>query len=86
MFSGSLVAVVTPMLQSGALDHVALLRLVDLHIASKTDGIIIAGTTGESSTLTSAEQLEILTLVIKHAQNRIKNNCRHRHVCNRHDY
>ena len=45
--SGSLVAIVTPMSDDGALDLDALRRLIDWHIAQGTDGIVIAGTTGE---------------------------------------
>ena len=48
---GSLVAIVTPMSDDGALDLDALRRLVDWHIAEGTDGIVVVGTTGESPTV-----------------------------------
>jgi 4-hydroxy-tetrahydrodipicolinate synthase len=59
MFSGSLVAIVTPMRADGALDLAAWSRLVDLHLQSGTGGIVVGGTTGESVTLTDAELKEL---------------------------
>ena len=52
---GSLVALVTPMTASGAIDWAALDDLVDWHLESGTHGIVPVGTTGESATLTHAE-------------------------------
>jgi 4-hydroxy-tetrahydrodipicolinate synthase len=60
MFSGSLVAVVTPMSEGGALDWAAWDRLLDFHVGEGSDGIVIAGTTGESPVL-SLEEIEELT-------------------------
>jgi 4-hydroxy-tetrahydrodipicolinate synthase len=60
MFSGSLVAIVTPMTAEGALDWIAWDRLLDFHVAEGTDGIVVAGTTGESPVL-SLEEIEELT-------------------------
>jgi 4-hydroxy-tetrahydrodipicolinate synthase len=57
---GSLVAIVTPMTSDGGLDLLAWDRLLDFHVAEGTDGIVIAGTTGESPTLT-IEEIEDLT-------------------------
>jgi 4-hydroxy-tetrahydrodipicolinate synthase len=57
---GSLVAIVTPMTSDGSLDLLAWDRLLDFHVAEGTDGIVIAGTTGESPTLT-IEEVEDLT-------------------------
>ena len=59
MFTGSIVAIVTPM-QAGvapdtSLDYIALERLVELHIEQGTKGIVAVGTTGESATLTEEE-------------------------------
>lgn len=61
MFAGSLVAIVTPMLESGALDFAAWSRLLEFHATSGTAGIIIGGTTGESATLRD-EELRDLTV------------------------
>ena len=60
MFSGSLVAIVTPMTVDGALDWAAWDRLLDFHMAEGSDGIVVAGTTGESPTL-ALEEIEELT-------------------------
>lgn len=59
MFSGSLVAIVTPMGVDGAVDFAAWARLVDFHLANGTDGIVVGGTTGESVTLQDAELREL---------------------------
>jgi len=59
MFSGSLVAIVTPMRRDGALDLEAWTRLIELHLASGTNGIVVGGSTGESATL---EEHELRTL------------------------
>src|ERR687884_644773 len=48
---GSLVAIVTPMREDGALDLEAFRRLIDWHIREGTDGIVVVGTTGESPTV-----------------------------------
>jgi 4-hydroxy-tetrahydrodipicolinate synthase len=60
MFSGSLVAIVTPMAPDGAVDWPAWDRLLDFHVREGSDGIVVAGTTGESPVL-SAEEVEELT-------------------------
>jgi 4-hydroxy-tetrahydrodipicolinate synthase len=55
MFSGSMVAIVTPMTADGGLDWPAWDRLLDFHMREGTDGIVVAGTTGESPVLTAGE-------------------------------
>ena len=60
MFSGSLVAIVTPMHPDGAIDWAAWERLLALHLAAGTSGIVVGGTTGESATLTDDELLALL--------------------------
>jgi 4-hydroxy-tetrahydrodipicolinate synthase len=60
MFSGSMVALVTPMTADGGLDWVAWDRLLDFHVAEGSDGIVVAGTTGESPAL-AVEEIEELT-------------------------
>ena len=60
MFSGSLVAIVTPMHPDGAIDWPAWERLLALHLAAGTSGIVVGGTTGESATLTEADLLALL--------------------------
>jgi 4-hydroxy-tetrahydrodipicolinate synthase len=60
MFSGSLVAIVTPMQPDGAIDWAAWERLLALHLAAGTSGIVVGGTTGESATLTDEDLLALL--------------------------
>jgi 4-hydroxy-tetrahydrodipicolinate synthase len=59
MFTGSLVAIVTPMAADGSVDFAAWDRLLDFHVAAGTDGIVVAGTTGESPTLSLEEIAEL---------------------------
>lgn len=71
MFRGSIVALVTPMLDNGNIDWQRLSRLVEWHIASGTDAIVAVGTTGESATLNPAEHKAVVRHVVKQAANRI---------------
>ena len=59
MFSGSLVAIVTPMRPDGAVDLEAWARLLEFHLANGTNGVVVGGTTGESATLREAELREL---------------------------
>jgi len=68
---GSCVAIVTPMLQDGALDLPGLKRLIDWHIEEGTDGIIIVGTTGESPTVNHEEHCLLIKTTVEHAKGRI---------------
>ena len=69
--SGSLVAIVTPMTEDGALDLDALRRLVDWHIAEGTDGIVIVGTTGESPTVSFDEHCLLIRTTVEQAAGRV---------------
>ncbi len=69
--SGSIVALVTPMTETGAIDHAALARLIDFHVDRGTDGLVIAGTTGESATLTREEHVELVEQSVRLAAGRI---------------
>ena len=60
MFKGSIVALVTPMLSTGEIDFVQLEALIDFHVREGTRALVIAGTTGESATLTPAEHCDLL--------------------------
>lgn len=70
MFSGSLVAVVTPMRPDGAIDFGAWSRLLDFHLANGTRGVVVGGTTGESPTLTDPELHELLVTAIERTRGR----------------
>lgn len=71
MLTGSLVAIVTPMLEDGSVDYAALDRLVDFHIDNGTSGIVAVGTTGESATLAVEEHLSVVEAVIKRSAGRV---------------
>jgi len=71
MATGSLVAIVTPMTDDGALDLDALRRLVDWHIAEGTDGIVIVGTTGESPTVSFDEHCLLIRTAVEQAAGRV---------------
>ncbi|HEY1726527.1 MAG TPA: 4-hydroxy-tetrahydrodipicolinate synthase [Steroidobacteraceae bacterium] len=60
MFSGSLVAIVTPMHADGSIDWPAWERLLTMHLEAGTSGVVVAGTTGESATITDAELSTLL--------------------------
>jgi 4-hydroxy-tetrahydrodipicolinate synthase len=72
MFSGSLVAIVTPMTADGALDWPAWDRLLDFHVREGTDGIVVAGTTGESPVLANAEVEELTRRAVARCQGKVK--------------
>lgn len=65
MFAGSIVALVTPMDESGEINLDSFRNLILWHLQAGTNGLVITGTTGESATLTSAEKLNLLTLAVE---------------------
>lgn len=71
MFFGSMVALVTPMLENGEIDELALRRLVDFHVTAGTKAIVACGTTGEAATLTEAEQLRVIKIVHQQAGDKL---------------
>ncbi|MTI15163.1 4-hydroxy-tetrahydrodipicolinate synthase [Sansalvadorimonas verongulae] len=71
MISGSLVALVTPMLPNGELDWQRLHDLIEFHIEKGTDGIVAVGTTGESATVTIEEHCQILKRVVDQVNGRV---------------
>ena len=71
MFSGSLVALVTPMKANGEIDWRSLAELIEWHIESGTDAIVSVGTTGESATLSVKEHVNVIAKTIQYAQGRI---------------
>jgi len=68
---GSIVALVTPMLDNGDVDYPGLRRLIDWHIAEGTDCVVVVGTTGESPTVTVEEHCEIIRVSVEHAAGRV---------------
>ncbi|MHC5162993.1 MAG: 4-hydroxy-tetrahydrodipicolinate synthase [Planctomycetota bacterium] len=70
MFSGTLVALVTPF-ADGQIDYETLTELVEFHLESGTDGIVPVGTTGESPTLSHKENKEVVEHVVNAVGGRI---------------
>lgn len=71
MFQGSMVALVTPMLDDGSVDDAALAALIEFHIEAGTDAIVAVGTTGESATLTVPEHAKVIKRIIELVAKRI---------------
>ena len=71
MITGSIVAMVTPMHEGGAIDTAALRRLVDFHVDNGTSAIVAVGTTGESATLDHDEHIDVIEAVVQAAAGRL---------------
>lgn len=70
IFRGAATALVTPLTEKGV-DYVALEKLINWQIEQGIDGLVIAGTTGEGSTLTDAEHRELFEKAIKMIDGRV---------------
>jgi 4-hydroxy-tetrahydrodipicolinate synthase len=73
--TGSIVAIVTPMLEGGSVDYPTLRKLIDWHITEGTDCIGVVGTTGESPTVHVDEHCEIIRVAVEQARQHT-----HKHV------
>ncbi len=71
MFTGSIVALITPMQTNGEVDRDSLKKLVEYHINSGTTGIVSVGTTGESATLNHHEHADVVKMTLDFANGRI---------------
>ena len=71
MITGSLVALVTPMLEDGSVDFNAYRALIDWHVEQGTDAIVAVGTSGESPTVSVDEHCELMKVAVEHAAGRI---------------
>ena len=71
IFQGAGVAVVTPMHEDGTVNYEAFARLLEFQIANGTDAVIVCGTTGESSTLTHEEHLDVIRYCVEVVKGRI---------------
>lgn len=71
MIKGSIVAIVTPMHADGSLDFAGLNQLIDWHIAEGTDSIVIAGTTGESATVSVEEHCALIKATVTKVAGRV---------------
>jgi 4-hydroxy-tetrahydrodipicolinate synthase len=70
MFKGSNVALVTPF-KDGKLDEDTYIKLINFHLANRTNGLVPAGTTGESPTLSHKEHERVIELCINEAKGKI---------------
>ncbi|MFT2111329.1 4-hydroxy-tetrahydrodipicolinate synthase [Marinomonas sp. 2405UD68-3] len=71
MITGSLVALITPMMDDGSVDKSQLNELVEFHIAQGTHGIVAVGTTGESATLNYEEHADVIRQVVQLVKGRV---------------
>lgn len=71
MFHGSMVALVTPMREDGAVDDDSLEALIEWHIGEGTDAIVAVGTTGESATVDEKEHCDLLRRFVEITRGRI---------------
>ncbi|NCF51789.1 4-hydroxy-tetrahydrodipicolinate synthase [Gammaproteobacteria bacterium] len=71
MFKGSLVALVTPFDRQNRIDYPALERLIEFHVREGSNGLVIAGTTGESATLEKSEHVELIEQSVEMVAGRI---------------
>lgn len=69
--AGSIVALITPLLEDGSVDYPGLRKLIDWHIAEGTDVIGVVGTTGESPTVDVEEHCEIIRVSVEQAAGRV---------------
>ena len=71
MITGSMVALVTPMLEDGSIDWLTLDNLIEFHIGAGTAAIVAVGTTGESATLSVDEHCLVISRVVDQVAGRI---------------
>jgi len=72
MFSGVFTAVITPFHDDGKIDFKSFEKILEKQIECKIDGVVIAGTTGESPTLSKTEHLELIEFAVNFINKRIK--------------
>lgn len=70
IFTGAAVAIVTPFAEDG-INFSELKKLIDFNIENGTDAIVIAGTTGESSTMTDEEHREVIRFTVEYVNKRV---------------
>ena len=71
VFTGSAVALVTPMHPDLSVNYEKLGELIEFHIQNETDAIVVVGTTGEGSTLTDEEHMKVIEYTVKHVAGRM---------------
>lgn len=71
IFTGSGVALVTPMNKEGSIDYDVLKELIEFHVSNGTDAIVACGTTGESPVISDDEHRELIQFIVKQVNKRI---------------
>ena len=71
IFTGAAVALVTPFSADGSVNYDEFARLIDFQIENGTDALVIAGTTGESSTLSEQEHIDVIRFAVEHTKHRV---------------
>ena len=71
IFTGSSVAIVTPF-KNGVIDYDKFKELIEMHVQNGTAAITVAGTTGESSTLSDEEHIELINRCVEYVDGRMK--------------
>ncbi len=71
MFAGSMVALVTPMAEDGAIDYTRLAELIEFHIEEGSDALVIGGTTGESASLETGEFKKLVSTTVRQVRGRV---------------
>lgn len=71
IFTGAAVALVTPFNADGSVNYEEFARLIDFQIENGTDALVIAGTTGESSTLSEPEHIDVIKFAVTHTNHRV---------------
>lgn len=71
IFTGSAVAMITPMCDDGSVNFAELKKMAEFQVESGTDALVVCGTTGESATLEDDEHLECIRCVVEAAQGRV---------------
>ena len=69
VFTGAGVAIVTPMNADGSINYSQLAENIEFQIKNHTDAIIVCGTTGEASTMTDEEHIEIIRFTVEQTKN-----------------
>ncbi len=71
VFTGAAVAIVTPFKENEEVDYEQFYKNIDFQIAHKTDAIVVCGTTGESSTMSHEEHLDVIEACVKRVAGRV---------------
>ncbi len=71
IFTGSAVAIITPFNNDGSINYEEFKKMVNSQIDAKTDGIVVAGTTGEASTIDDAEQIKLIKYCVDVVNKRV---------------